>query len=110
MFGYDDALDCFGVHGVGGALGAILTGVFAVSEYGGNRGPPRRQCRPGASTSSRVSASSSLYDAIVSLIILWVVNAHRSACASPPTSSAKASTSPCTARPCSNQKTFRAFG
>jgi Amt family ammonium transporter len=29
MFGYDDALDAFGVHGVGGTLGAILTGVFA---------------------------------------------------------------------------------
>ena len=29
VFGYDDALDCWGVHGVGGALGAILTGVFA---------------------------------------------------------------------------------
>jgi Amt family ammonium transporter len=28
-FGYDDALDAFGVHGVGGTLGAILTGVFA---------------------------------------------------------------------------------
>ncbi len=28
-FGYDDALDTFGVHGVGGTLGAILTGVFA---------------------------------------------------------------------------------
>jgi Amt family ammonium transporter len=28
-FGYDDALDCWGVHGVGGALGALLTGVFA---------------------------------------------------------------------------------
>jgi Amt family ammonium transporter len=27
--GYDDALDAFGVHGVGGTLGAILTGVFA---------------------------------------------------------------------------------
>ncbi len=27
--GYDDALDAFGVHGVGGALGAVLTGVFA---------------------------------------------------------------------------------
>jgi Amt family ammonium transporter len=27
--GYDDALDCWGVHGVGGALGAMLTGVFA---------------------------------------------------------------------------------
>jgi Amt family ammonium transporter len=28
-FGYDDALDAFGVHGMGGTLGAILTGVFA---------------------------------------------------------------------------------
>jgi Amt family ammonium transporter len=27
--GYDDALDAFGVHGVGGATGALLTGVFA---------------------------------------------------------------------------------
>jgi len=27
--GYDDALDCWGVHGVGGGLGALLTGVFA---------------------------------------------------------------------------------
>ncbi len=29
MFGYDDSLDAFGVHGVGGTLGAVLTGVFA---------------------------------------------------------------------------------
>jgi Amt family ammonium transporter len=29
--GYDDALDAFGVHGAGGTLGAILTGVFATS-------------------------------------------------------------------------------
>jgi Amt family ammonium transporter len=29
VFGYDDALDCWGVHGIGGATGAILTGVFA---------------------------------------------------------------------------------
>src|SRR5579871_1362793 len=29
VFGYDDALDAFGVHGVGGALGAMLTGAFA---------------------------------------------------------------------------------
>jgi Amt family ammonium transporter len=29
MFGYDDSLDAFGVHGIGGTLGAILTGVFA---------------------------------------------------------------------------------
>ena len=30
-FGYDDSLDAFGVHGVGGTLGALLTGVFASS-------------------------------------------------------------------------------
>jgi len=29
IFGYDDALDCWGVHGVGGALGALMTGMFA---------------------------------------------------------------------------------
>lgn len=29
VFGYDDSLDAFGVHGVGGATGALLTGVFA---------------------------------------------------------------------------------
>jgi Amt family ammonium transporter len=31
LFGYDDSLDAFGVHGAGGTLGAILTGVFATS-------------------------------------------------------------------------------
>jgi len=30
-FGYDDSLDAFGVHGAGGTLGAVLTGIFAVS-------------------------------------------------------------------------------
>jgi len=30
-FGYDDALDAFGVHGAGGTLGAVLTGVFATN-------------------------------------------------------------------------------
>ncbi|HEY4141730.1 MAG TPA: ammonium transporter [Pseudolabrys sp.] len=37
MFGYDDSLDAFGVHGVGGIIGAILTGAFAdatVNELG----------------------------------------------------------------------------
>ncbi len=33
--GYDDSLDAFGVHGVGGFVGAILTGVFAVEAVGG---------------------------------------------------------------------------
>jgi ammonium transporter, Amt family len=38
VLGYDDALDAFGVHAVGGAVGAILTGVFAVAQYGGTAG------------------------------------------------------------------------
>jgi Amt family ammonium transporter len=36
--GYDDALDAFGIHGVGGALGAVLTGVLASAAWGGNDG------------------------------------------------------------------------
>ena len=34
--GYDDALDVFGVHGIGGILGALLTGVFALPAIGGD--------------------------------------------------------------------------
>jgi ammonium transporter, Amt family len=29
LFGYDDSLDAFGVHGTGGTVGALLTGIFA---------------------------------------------------------------------------------
>lgn len=35
MLGVDDSLDVFGVHGVGGILGALLTGVFAAPSLGG---------------------------------------------------------------------------
>lgn len=38
MFKYDDSLDCFGVHGIGGIVGAVLTGVFAVEAIGGTPG------------------------------------------------------------------------
>jgi Amt family ammonium transporter len=38
-FKYDDSLDAFGVHGVGGTLGALLTGVFATREVVGSPGP-----------------------------------------------------------------------
>ena len=34
--GYDDSLDAFGVHGLGGFVGAILTGVFAIEAIGGD--------------------------------------------------------------------------
>ena len=38
MLGYDDSLDVFGIHGVGGIVGALLTGVFAVEAIGGTAG------------------------------------------------------------------------
>jgi Amt family ammonium transporter len=34
--GYDDSLDAFGVHGIGGIVGAVLTGVFAAESMGGS--------------------------------------------------------------------------
>jgi ammonium transporter, Amt family len=36
MLGYDDSLDAFGVHGIGGIIGAVLTGVFALEAIGGD--------------------------------------------------------------------------
>jgi len=37
-FGYDDSLDVFGVHGVGGIIGAIGTGIFSAASLGGVKG------------------------------------------------------------------------
>ncbi|MDY0883694.1 ammonium transporter [Dongia soli] len=39
LIGYDDALDAFGVHGIGGIVGAILTGVFATQAVKGGNAP-----------------------------------------------------------------------
>jgi Amt family ammonium transporter len=73
MFGYDDALDCFGVHGIGGAAGAILTGVFAISEYGGTSGLLEGNAVQVLNQAEGVGIVI-VYDAIVSLIILKVVD------------------------------------
>jgi Amt family ammonium transporter len=69
MFGYDDSLDAFGVHGVGGIIGAILTGVFAdaaVNELGKD-----------ASVMTQVYgvAVTLVYTAVATAIILLVVKA-----------------------------------
>jgi len=37
-FNYDDSLDVFGVHGIGGLTGTLLAGVFAVASIGGTAG------------------------------------------------------------------------
>ena len=36
--GYDDSLDVFGIHGIGGIIGAVLTGVFSAATFGGVKG------------------------------------------------------------------------
>jgi len=73
MFGYDDALDTFGVHGVGGAAGALLTGVFAVTEYGGNAG--LIEGNPMQVVYQAIGVGTVfIYDVIVTLIILKVVD------------------------------------
>ena len=96
MFGYDDALDCFGVHAVGGAAGAILTGVFAISEYGGTSG--LIEGNAGQVINQLIGVGIVIvYDVIVCLIILKV-STPSSACASMPRSSAKGSTSRSMAR------------
>ncbi|HEY2231647.1 MAG TPA: ammonium transporter, partial [Xanthobacteraceae bacterium] len=73
MFGYDDALDTFGVHGVGGAAGAILTGVFAVNEYGGTPGLLEGNAMQVVWQAIGV-LTVFVYDAIVTLIILKIVD------------------------------------
>jgi Amt family ammonium transporter len=73
MFGYDDALDTFGVHAVGGAAGAILTGVFAINEYGGTSG--LIEGNAGQVINQCVGVGIVFgYDVIVTLIILKVVD------------------------------------
>jgi ammonium transporter, Amt family len=73
MFGYDDALDAFGVHAVGGATGAILTGVFAISEYGGTSGLIEGNA---AQLMNQIEGVLIVivYDVIVSLILLKIID------------------------------------
>ena len=73
--GYDDSLDAFGVHGVGGATGAILTGVLAVAAIGG-------EGHSGLIDGNAHQVTVQLYgvgivvayDAIVSLILLKLID------------------------------------
>ncbi|WP_422311671.1 ammonium transporter [Roseiarcus sp.] len=74
MFGYDDALDCFGVHGIGGMIGALLTGVFAVQQYGGTAG--LIEGNPGQVINQIIGIVTVIvYDAIVTIIILAIIKA-----------------------------------
>jgi ammonium transporter, Amt family len=74
MFGYDDALDAFGVHAVGGATGAILTGVFAIEQYGGTPGLIEGNAIQVLNQVEGV-AIVFVYDLVVSFIILKIIDA-----------------------------------
>jgi Amt family ammonium transporter len=69
VFGYDDSLDAFGVHGIGGIIGALLTGVFAdvaVNELGKD-----------ASVMTQLYGIvvTIVYTAVATAIILYVIKA-----------------------------------
>jgi Amt family ammonium transporter len=71
--GYDDALDAFGVHGVGGFLGALLTGVFAVAAFGGT--PGLIDSAPGQVWKQLIAAvSAAVYASVGTLVITLVID------------------------------------
>ncbi len=73
--GYDDSLDAFGVHGIGGIVGALLTGVFASPSLGGV-GFFKELDMAGQLWVQGVSVlSTGLYCAVISWILLKVIDA-----------------------------------
>ena len=71
--GYDDSLDAFGVHGIGGIIGALLTGVFALKEVGGTAG--LLQGNPGQLLIQAEGVGIVLvFNAVVSLILFKLVD------------------------------------
>jgi Amt family ammonium transporter len=74
-FGYDDSLDAFGVHGVGGTVGALLTGVLAVASVGGEG---KSGLIDGNAHQVLVQlyavGCTVVYDAIVSLVLLKLID------------------------------------
>jgi Amt family ammonium transporter len=73
--GYDDSLDAFGVHCIGGIIGAMLTGVFA-SETLGGAGLGVEEGGIGAQVMAQAIAvcSTLIYTGVMSLIILKVID------------------------------------
>ncbi|MDX8392512.1 MAG: ammonium transporter [Mariprofundaceae bacterium] len=75
ILGYDDSLDAFGVHAMGGIAGALLTGVFADAAFGG------AGLAEGVSIISQVAVQGKavvytiVYDAVVTFVILKVIDA-----------------------------------
>ncbi len=75
MFGYDDSLDAFGVHGVGGIIGALLTGVFARKAINSAGSGLLDGNAHQVITQIYGILGTLVYDAVVTLIILYVIKA-----------------------------------
>ena len=79
-FGYDDSLDAFGVHGAGGTMGAVLTGLFANSAinpvFGAGKatGLFEGNCAPGAEPGDGRWRSAWTMSIVGTLIILFIVD------------------------------------
>ncbi|RTL33412.1 MAG: ammonium transporter [Burkholderiales bacterium] len=66
LLGADDSLDVFGVHGIGGIIGALLTGALASPAIGGVNGSMQSQAMGVMATLA--------YSGVATLVILWVVD------------------------------------
>ncbi len=75
-FGYDDSLDVFGVHGIGGIIGALLTGVFCAERFGGaGFGGDITSIGQQVMVQAYGVIATILYTAIMSFIILKLIDA-----------------------------------
>jgi Amt family ammonium transporter len=74
VLGYDDSLDAFGVHAIGGIIGALLTGVFIDAALGG-AGLDKDVTMAAQVTKQAIGVMSTIvYDGVVSFVILKVLD------------------------------------
>jgi len=77
MLGYDDSLDAFGVHGIGGIVGALLTGVLSYGPLSATDATPDGS--PGGLAQLKLQAigvaSTVVYSGVMTLILLMVTKA-----------------------------------
>ncbi len=71
--GYDDSLDVFGVHGVGGIVGALLTGVFASEAIGGTAGLLEGNAMQVVKQAEGIAATI-VYTAVVSAVLIKLID------------------------------------
>jgi Amt family ammonium transporter len=67
IFGYDDSLDAFGVHGAGGTIGALLTGIFASSAINPIFGP-------GKATGLLEGNRGQIFNQVIGVAIAWCLS------------------------------------